>query len=275
MYLSVFWGPKEVQLLKMSENELRLETPICEAELWLFFFATTLIISQPLRLLTDSTSHRWVKIGVVSEWWSKVAPPWPSAILKWCSLTNSRVIYKNKSLEPVLWPLILKYILLIIPLYFEFSGFLNAGLWAVMKHSRIDTFTSCVLALLSGEFLCFMKSLCETLCLTLVVLNVPPENKLDLTSGKHLNSLCIPLGLNLVAFLVIVLSYSAMFYSIYKTGINATDLRSRLHRDVAVANRFFFIVFSDALCWIPIFLVKVLSLLEVEIPGKNRIPPCV
>ncbi|XP_030292793.1 relaxin receptor 2a isoform X2 [Sparus aurata] len=75
------------------------------------------------------------------------------------------------------------------------------------------------------------------------------------------------LGLNLVAFLVIVLSYSTMFYSIYKTGINATDLRSRLHRDVAVANRFFFIVFSDALCWIPIFLVKVLSLLEVEIPG--------
>lgn len=78
-------------------------------------------------------------------------------------------------------------------------------------------------------------------------------------------------GLNLVAFLVIVLSYSIMFHSIYKTGINATDLRSRLHRDVAVANRFFFIVFSDALCWIPIFLVKVLSLLEVEIPGKQII----
>ncbi|KAI3373190.1 hypothetical protein L3Q82_006499 [Scortum barcoo] len=75
------------------------------------------------------------------------------------------------------------------------------------------------------------------------------------------------LGLNLVAFLVIVFSYSSMFYSIYKTGINATDLRSRLHRDVAVANRFFFIVFSDALCWLPIFLVKILSLLEVEIPG--------
>ncbi|XP_056140300.1 relaxin receptor 2a, partial [Lampris incognitus] len=75
------------------------------------------------------------------------------------------------------------------------------------------------------------------------------------------------LGLNLVAFLGIILSYSSMFYSIYKTGINATDLRSRLHRDVAVANRFFFIVFSDALCWIPIFLVKVLSLLEVDIPG--------
>uniref|UniRef100_A0A8C1VFY5 Relaxin family peptide receptor 2b n=1 Tax=Cyprinus carpio TaxID=7962 RepID=A0A8C1VFY5_CYPCA len=32
-----------------------------------------------------------------------------------------------------------------------------------------------------------------------------------------------------------------------------------------MANPFFFIVFSDTLCWIPIFLVKILSMLEVEI----------
>ncbi|XP_028656619.2 relaxin receptor 2 [Erpetoichthys calabaricus] len=75
------------------------------------------------------------------------------------------------------------------------------------------------------------------------------------------------LGLNLLAFLIIVFSYTSMFYSIYKTGLQTTDMQNRLHRDVAVANRFFFIVFSDALCWIPIFLVKILSLLEVEIPG--------
>ncbi|KAK1800382.1 hypothetical protein P4O66_005613, partial [Electrophorus voltai] len=75
------------------------------------------------------------------------------------------------------------------------------------------------------------------------------------------------LGLNLLAFLVIVVCYSSMFFSVYKTGINTTDMRSRLQKDVAVANRFFFIVFSDALCWIPIFLVKTLSLMEVEIPG--------
>ncbi|KAK5918087.1 hypothetical protein CgunFtcFv8_002882 [Champsocephalus gunnari] len=80
-------------------------------------------------------------------------------------------------------------------------------------------------------------------------------------------STAIFLGLNLVAFLVIAFSYSSMFCSIYKTGVNATDLRSRLHRDVAVANRFFFIVFSDALCWIPIFMIKVFSLLDVEMPG--------
>ncbi|TTE36944.1 Relaxin receptor 2 [Bagarius yarrelli] len=75
------------------------------------------------------------------------------------------------------------------------------------------------------------------------------------------------LGLNLLAFLVIVLCYSSMFYSIYKTGFNATEVRNRLHKDVAVANRFFFIVFSDALCWIPIFLVKTFSLLKMDIPG--------
>ncbi|XP_048838741.1 relaxin receptor 2a isoform X2 [Brienomyrus brachyistius] len=80
-------------------------------------------------------------------------------------------------------------------------------------------------------------------------------------------STSIFLGLNLAAFLVIVVSYSSMFYSIYKTGLNAADLSSRLHRDIAIANRFFFIVFSNALCWIPIFLVKILSMLEVEIPG--------
>ncbi|KTF74084.1 hypothetical protein cypCar_00030180 [Cyprinus carpio] len=37
------------------------------------------------------------------------------------------------------------------------------------------------------------------------------------------------LGLNLVAFLVIVVSYSSMFCSIYKTGINATDVRRTIN----------------------------------------------
>ncbi|TRY65998.1 hypothetical protein DNTS_003778 [Danionella cerebrum] len=115
---------------------------------------------------------------------------------------------------------------------------------------------------------------------------VPLLNKEMFGNYYGLNGVCFPLhserlekpiakgystgiflGLNLVAFLIIVVSYSSMFYSIYKTGIRATELRGRLHRDVAMAHRFFFIVFSDALCWIPIFLVKILSLLEVEIPG--------
>ncbi|KAK1786457.1 hypothetical protein P4O66_018142 [Electrophorus voltai] len=76
-------------------------------------------------------------------------------------------------------------------------------------------------------------------------------------------SMGIFLGLNLVAFLITI-SYSSMFYSIHKTGMRATDLR----KDVAVANHFFIIVFSDPLCWIPIFLVKLFSLLKMEIPGR-------
>ncbi|XP_041052155.1 relaxin receptor 1 isoform X4 [Carcharodon carcharias] len=74
------------------------------------------------------------------------------------------------------------------------------------------------------------------------------------------------LGLNLLAFIIIVFSYTSMFYSIHRTGTQSAE-RSLFSREVAIAKRFFFIVFTDALCWIPIFLMKLLSLLEVEIPG--------
>ncbi|GCC22141.1 hypothetical protein chiPu_0000526 [Chiloscyllium punctatum] len=75
------------------------------------------------------------------------------------------------------------------------------------------------------------------------------------------------LGLNLLAFIIIVFSYTSMFYSIHKTGAQSAE-RSLFSREVAIAKRFFFIVFTDALCWIPIFLTKLLSLLEVDIPGN-------
>lgn len=40
-------------------------------------------------------------------------------------------------------------------------------------------------------------------------------------------------------------------------------------REVAVANRFFFIVVSEAICWIPVFVIEILSLSRVEIPGQS------
>ncbi|XP_048388055.1 relaxin receptor 2-like [Stegostoma tigrinum] len=80
-------------------------------------------------------------------------------------------------------------------------------------------------------------------------------------------SIGIFLGLNLIAFIIIVFSYSSMFYSIHKSGIQTPEMKSHIRSEVAVAYRFFFIVLSDALCWIPIFLLKVLSLNQVEIPG--------
>ncbi|XP_059574312.1 relaxin receptor 2 isoform X4 [Alligator mississippiensis] len=73
------------------------------------------------------------------------------------------------------------------------------------------------------------------------------------------------LGVNLLAFIIIVFSYVSMFYSIKKTALQTSEVRSHIHRDVAVANRFFFIVFTDAICWIPVFVIKILSLFQVEI----------
>ncbi|ELW48354.1 Relaxin receptor 2 [Tupaia chinensis] len=81
-------------------------------------------------------------------------------------------------------------------------------------------------------------------------------------------SLGIFLGVNLLAFLIIVFSYITMFCSIQKTALRTAEVRNHVGREVAVANRFFFIVFSDAICWIPVFVVKILSLFRVEIPGQ-------
>ncbi|XP_074069298.1 relaxin receptor 2 [Macrotis lagotis] len=80
-------------------------------------------------------------------------------------------------------------------------------------------------------------------------------------------SLGIFLGVNLLAFLLIVFSYISMFCSIQKTSLQTSNVRTHIGRDVALANRFFFIVFSDAICWIPVFVIKILSLFQVEIPG--------
>ncbi|KAH0502496.1 Relaxin receptor 2 [Microtus ochrogaster] len=82
----------------------------------------------------------------------------------------------------------------------------------------------------------------------------------------HAMSIKILCCVNLLAFFVIVFSYVAMFCSIQKTALQ-TEVRNHIRKEVAVANRFFFIVFSDAICWIPVFVVKTLSLLKVEIPG--------
>ncbi|XP_030064601.1 relaxin receptor 1 [Microcaecilia unicolor] len=79
-------------------------------------------------------------------------------------------------------------------------------------------------------------------------------------------STSIFLGLNLLAFIIVVVSYTSMFYSIHKTGAKTVE-RSVLSREVAIAKRFFFIVFTDALCWIPIFLLKTISLMQMEVSG--------
>ncbi|PWA18741.1 hypothetical protein CCH79_00005553 [Gambusia affinis] len=87
------------------------------------------------------------------------------------------------------------------------------------------------------------------------------------TPWAHVYSIVIFLGLNLVAFLIIVFSYASMFYNIQRTGTQTTKYSNHIKKEVTIAKRFFSIVITDSLCWIPIFVLKILSLLQVEIPG--------
>lgn len=82
------------------------------------------------------------------------------------------------------------------------------------------------------------------------------------------------LGINLAAFIIIVFSYGSMFYSVHQSTITATEVRNQVRKEMILAKRFFFIVFTDALCWIPIFVLKFLSLLQVEIPGTHFFSFC-
>ncbi|XP_036407358.1 relaxin receptor 1-like [Megalops cyprinoides] len=87
------------------------------------------------------------------------------------------------------------------------------------------------------------------------------------TMGAQVYSIVIFLGLNLVAFLIIVISYGSMFYNIQRTGTRAKEYSNHIKKEVTIAKRFFSIVITDSLCWIPIFVLKILSLMQVEIPG--------
>ncbi|XP_006892846.1 PREDICTED: relaxin receptor 1 [Elephantulus edwardii] len=85
--------------------------------------------------------------------------------------------------------------------------------------------------------------------------------------GAQVYSVAIFLGINLAAFIIIVFSYGGMFYSVHQNVITKTEIQNQVKKEMILAKRFFFIVFTDALCWIPIFILKFLSLLQVEIPG--------
>ncbi|KAJ8015433.1 hypothetical protein DPEC_G00026060 [Dallia pectoralis] len=87
------------------------------------------------------------------------------------------------------------------------------------------------------------------------------------TMAAQVYSVVIFLGLNLVAFLIIVLSYGSMFYNIQRTGTQTPKYSNHIKKEVTIAKRFFSIVITDSLCWIPIFVLKILSLMHVEIPG--------
>ncbi|XP_064078759.1 relaxin receptor 1-like isoform X2 [Macrobrachium nipponense] len=71
-------------------------------------------------------------------------------------------------------------------------------------------------------------------------------------------------GLNQLGVVMILISYTWMFCSIRKTRAN-TPLALG---DREFAIRFFFIVFTDCVCWIPIIILRVLALSSTNIPPE-------
>ncbi|XP_055888379.1 relaxin receptor 1-like isoform X2 [Biomphalaria glabrata] len=71
------------------------------------------------------------------------------------------------------------------------------------------------------------------------------------------------LGINFGSFGFIAYAYVAMFYAIH---LSALPLRtSRESKERFLVKRFFFIVITDFLCWVPIIIIKILALGGVEI----------
>lgn len=73
------------------------------------------------------------------------------------------------------------------------------------------------------------------------------------------------IGMNMVLLILIAILYTALLVSIYRTR-KATPLAVL---DCEFAIRFFFIVLTDATCWIPIIICKLLAFMSFRISGKK------
>ncbi|XP_063990860.1 relaxin receptor 1-like [Diachasmimorpha longicaudata] len=71
------------------------------------------------------------------------------------------------------------------------------------------------------------------------------------------------LGINLIGLIAIGYVYAGMFASIWRTRHNTPLFVG----DSEFALRFFFIVFTDAACWAPIILLKILAFLKYPVPS--------
>ncbi|KAH9374064.1 hypothetical protein HPB48_005333 [Haemaphysalis longicornis] len=73
------------------------------------------------------------------------------------------------------------------------------------------------------------------------------------------------LGVNFFAMVLIMGLYLSMFAIIKEDRQRARPVTMKKQEDVVLALRFFFIVLTDCLCWIPIVIIKILALCEVRI----------
>lgn len=74
----------------------------------------------------------------------------------------------------------------------------------------------------------------------------------------------IYLGINFAAVLIIVALYVRMYHMIMSSRQNSRPMAEK-REDAILAIRFFFIVVTDCLCWIPIVVIKLIALTEVAI----------
>ncbi|KAF8785851.1 Relaxin receptor 1 like protein [Argiope bruennichi] len=72
-------------------------------------------------------------------------------------------------------------------------------------------------------------------------------------------------GINFTAVMLIISLYASMFYTIKRDRESARPVILKKHEDTVLAFRFFFIVLTDSLCWIPIVIIKLLALAGVTI----------
>ena len=88
-------------------------------------------------------------------------------------------------------------------------------------------------------------------------------------------SAAIFLVANALWLTIVVYCYASMFVDIVRTSRNA---HRQLLEDMAIAKRFVMIVFTDACCWLPIIVLKILALCRYDIPGnihgKSRFVCC-
>ncbi|KAM9245419.1 LOW QUALITY PROTEIN: relaxin receptor 2 [Leptosomus discolor] len=85
------------------------------------------------------------------------------------------------------------------------------------------------------------------------------------SSGDGLLTLSPCSDVTLLVSIIIVFSQVSMFV-VQKTAFQTSEIRSHIRKGAAVANQYYFVVFTDAICWIPVFASEVLSLFQVEIP---------
>ncbi|XP_064481569.1 relaxin receptor 1-like isoform X2 [Ornithodoros turicata] len=73
------------------------------------------------------------------------------------------------------------------------------------------------------------------------------------------------LGINFFAMVLIMSLYLSMFTVIKEDRQRARPVTMKKQEDAVLALRFFFIVLTDCMCWIPIVIIKILALAEIPI----------